>query len=84
MSRTNDFIKENNLDEIIEQLKKNVHDELIADGQSEKYFKTMWTVWWGLMGTDIQMGLLKTIKELNEKIPSRCEYNGKTSGKKRF
>jgi hypothetical protein len=69
------------MDEIIEQLKKNVRDELIADGQSEKYFQNIWGLWWGMMSTDIQNGLLKTFKELNEKsitLPGRCEYNGKT------
>lgn len=55
------------MDEIIEKLKKNIHDEIIKDGQSEMYFNTFWLVWWGMMSTDCKNGLLKTLQELNEK-----------------
>lgn len=64
MNKTQD---DNNMDEIVEKLKKNIHDEIIKDGQSEKYFETFWLMWWGMMGTDCKNGLLKTLQELNEK-----------------
>lgn len=52
----------------IELLKTNIHHEIVVvDGQSEKYFETFWLVWWGMMGTDCKNGLIKTLKELENK-----------------
>lgn len=55
-----------NMDEVVELLKKNIHDEIIADGQSEKYFENFWLVWWGMMGTDCKNGLLKTFEQIKK------------------
>jgi hypothetical protein len=57
----NNFVE---ISDVIELLKNNIHDEVIAGGQNEKYFKNYWTIWWGLMNSDCKRGILKTFEEI--------------------
>ena len=54
-------------DDVEELLKKNIREELIADGQSELYVENIWLIWWGMMATDIKNGIIKSFNEINNK-----------------
>lgn len=45
-------------------LKKNIKEELLANGQSEEYVESLWTIWWGLMATDVKNGIIKSFNEI--------------------
>jgi hypothetical protein len=64
----NNFIEE--LDEepdVVELLKKNIHDVMIANGRSEKYFSIYWAIWWSKVSIECKIGLFKTFEQIKNK-----------------
>lgn len=50
-----------------EIIKPYIQKAVKDDGQSDKYMKSLWLVWWGIMSSDIKHGLVKAFQSLGVK-----------------
>ncbi len=51
--------------QVEEILQRNIFALVIEDGQTHEYTKSMWSVWWGLMDTNIKEGLIAAMIEVS-------------------
>lgn len=62
-------------DKIEAELKECIRQAVLADNQSEEYFKDVWLIWWGIGSTAIKTGLRNCLYKKESQIESLRKEN---------